>query len=242
MNRLLLIEDDAEISEMLESYLVSQGFEIYAAFDGIQAVQMFQERAYDLILLDLMIPRLSGMEVMKKIRQTSTVSIIIMSAKDTDSDKSLGIGLGADDYITKPLSVTELLARIRANIRRSTQYAGNSNENGNQTMADSGKTEAQQHVEVGDLLLDLQDFTLKRKGELIMLTAREFEILKLLMSNPKKVYTKEQLFTMVWKDDYYGDENVVNVQISRLRNKIEEDPRNPRYLLTVWGIGYKIGS
>lgn len=242
MNRLLLIEDDAEISEMLESYLVSQGFEIYAAFDGIQAVQMFQERAYDLILLDLMIPRLSGMEVMKKIRQTSTVSIIIMSAKDTDSDKSLGLGLGADDYITKPLSVTELLARIRANIRRSTQYAGNSNENGNQTMADSGKTEAQQHVEVGDLLLDLQDFTLKRKGELIMLTAREFEILKLLMSNPKKVYTKEQLFTMVWKDDYYGDENVVNVQISRLRNKIEEDPRNPRYLLTVWGIGYKIGS
>lgn len=242
MNRLLLIEDDAEISEMLESYLVSQGFEIYAAFDGIQAVQMFQERAYDLILLDLMIPRLSGMEVMKKIRQTSTVPIIIMSAKDTDSDKSLGLGLGADDYITKPLSVTELLARIRANIRRSTQYAGNSNENGNQTMADSGKTEAQQHVEVGDLLLDLQDFTLKRKGELIMLTAREFEILKLLMSNPKKVYTKEQLFTMVWKDDYYGDENVVNVQISRLRNKIEEDPRNPRYLLTVWGIGYKIGS
>ncbi len=242
MNRLLLIEDDAEISEMLESYLVSQGFEIYTAFDGIQAVQMFQERAYDLILLDLMIPRLSGMEVMKKIRQTSTVPIIIMSAKDTDSDKSLGLGLGADDYITKPLSVTELLARIRANIRRSTQYAGNSNENGNQTMADSGKTEAQQHVEVGDLLLDLQDFTLKRKGELIMLTAREFEILKLLMSNPKKVYTKEQLFTMVWKDDYYGDENVVNVQISRLRNKIEEDPRNPRYLLTVWGIGYKIGS
>lgn len=242
MNRLLLIEDDAEISEMLESYLVSQGFEIYAAFDGIQAVQMFQERAYDLILLDLMIPRLSGMEVMKKIRQTSTVSIIIMSAKDTDSDKSLGLGLGADDYITKPLSVTELLARIRANIRRSTQYAGNINENGNQTMADSGKTEAQQHVEVGDLLLDLQDFTLKRKGELITLTAREFEILKLLMSNPKKVYTKEQLFTMVWKDDYYGDENVVNVQISRLRNKIEEDPRNPRYLLTVWGIGYKIGS
>lgn len=242
MNRLLLIEDDAEISEMLESYLVSQGFEIYAAFDGIQAVQMFQERAYDLILLDLMIPRLSGMEVMKKIRQTSTVPIIIMSAKDTDSDKSLGLGLGADDYITKPLSVTELLARIRANIRRSTQYAGNSNENGNQTMADSGKTEAQQHVEVGDLLLDLQDFTLKRKGELITLTAREFEILKLLMSNPKKVYTKEQLFTMVWKDDYYGDENVVNVQISRLRNKIEEDPRNPRYLLTVWGIGYKIGS
>ena len=169
------------------------------------------------------------MEVMKAIRESSTVPIIILSAKDTDSDKTLGLGLGADDYITKPFSVTEVLARIKANIRRSTQYAS------------SGVKEEETIVK-GSLTINLNDYTVRKNGEKIDLTAKEFEILKLLMKNPKKVYTKEQIYSLIWKDVYIGDENAVNVHISRLRNKIEDDPRNPVYIVTVWGIGYKLGD
>ena len=169
------------------------------------------------------------MEVMGKIRESSTVPIIIISAKDTDSDKTLGLGLGADDYITKPFSVTEVLARIKANIRRTTQYAAG--------------TFMQQPVLIkGALTMDLNAYSVKKAGREIELTAKEFEILKLLLQNPKKVYTKEQLYSLVWNDAYLGDENAVNVHISRLRTKIEDDPRNPRYIITVWGIGYKAGD
>ena len=169
------------------------------------------------------------MEVMGKIRESSTVPIIIISAKDTDSDKTLGLGLGADDYITKPFSVTEVLARIKANIRRTTQYAAG--------------TSMQQPVLIkGALTMDLNAYSVKKDGREIELTAKEFEILKLLLQNPKKVYTKEQIYSLVWNDAYLGDENAVNVHISRLRTKIEDDPRNPRYIITVWGIGYKAGD
>lgn len=166
---------------------------------------------------------------MKAIREKSTVPVIIMSAKDTDSDKTLGLGLGADDYITKPFSVTELLARIKANIRRSTQYAAQ----------EKGEKDV---LERGGLLLDAQEYSVTKNGVKIELTAKEFEILKLLMENPKKVYTKEQLYVHVWKDAYFGDENAVNVQISRLRNKLEDNPRDPRIVVTIWGIGYKLGD
>ena len=169
------------------------------------------------------------MEVMGKIRESSTVPIIIISAKDTDSDKTLGLGLGADDYITKPFSVTEVLARIKANIRRTTQYA-------------SGTFMQQPVLIKGALTMDLNAYSVKKDGKEIELTAKEFEILKLLLQHPKKVYTKEQLYSLVWNDAYLGDENAVNVHISRLRTKIEEDPRNPGYIVTVWGIGYKAGD
>ena len=169
------------------------------------------------------------MEVMGKIRESSTVPIIIISAKDTDSDKTLGLGLGADDYITKPFSVTEVLARIKANIRRTTQYA-------------SGTFMQQPVLIKGALTMDLNAYSVKKDGKEIELTAKEFEILKLLLQNPKKVYTKEQIYSLVWNDAYLGDENAVNVHISRLRTKIEEDPRNPGYIVTVWGIGYKAGD
>ena len=166
---------------------------------------------------------------MGKIRESSTVPIIIISAKDTDSDKTLGLGLGADDYITKPFSVTEVLARIKANIRRTTQYA-------------SGTFMQQPVLIKGALTMDLNAYSVKKDGKEIELTAKEFEILKLLLQNPKKVYTKEQIYSLVWNDAYLGDENAVNVHISRLRTKIEEDPRNPGYIVTVWGIGYKAGD
>ena len=227
--RILLVEDDGEISAMLRSFLMTENYEVVAAFDGESACEKFFADAFDLVLLDLMLPGKSGMEVMGKIRESSTVPILILSAKDTDSDKTLGFGLGADDYITKPFSVTEVLARIKANIRRSTQYA-------------AGASWQQSVLARGALTMDLNGYCVKKDGEEIELTAKEFEILKLLLQNPKKVYTKEQIYSLVWNDAYLGDENAVNVHISRLRTKIEDNPREPRYIVTVWGIGYKAGD
>jgi len=227
--KILLVEDDAEISEMLKNFLETENFAVITAYDGESACKLFCADTYSLVLLDLMIPKRSGMEVMKSIRENSTVPIIILSAKDTDSDKTLGLSLGADDYVTKPFSVTEVLARIKANIRRNTQYA-------------AGIEQEEEVIKKGALTINLNDYTVLKNGEKIELTAKEFEILKLLMKNPKKVYTKEQLYALVWNDVYVGDENAVNVHISRLRNKIEDNPRNPQYVVTVWGIGYKLGD
>ncbi len=228
--KILLIEDDTEISDMLADYLSTENYEIITAYDGENACRKFEMDQYDLVLLDLMIPKISGMDVMKKIRKSSTVPIIIISAKDTDSDITLGLGLGADDYITKPFSVTEVLARIKANIRRTTQY---------DAMIDKNSSSK---IERCGLLMNVEDFTVSKGGEVIELTAKEFEILKLLMQNPQRVYTKEQIYSLIWNDAYMGDENAVNVHISRLRNKIEKEPRKPQIVITVWGIGYKLGE
>lgn len=227
INKILLVEDDIEISEMLKNYLTIENYEVVCATDGQQACTYFDDSTFSLVLLDLMIPKISGMDVMYYIRKKSVVPIIIISAKDTEADKALGLGLGADDYITKPFSVVEVLARIKANIRRTMQY--------NSSTVLSSLT-------IGDLTMNLSDYTLTKRGKKIELTAKEFEILKLLIQNPKKVYTKEQIYSLVWNDAYMGDENAVNVHISRLRNKIEDDTRNPKYILTVWGIGYKLGG
>lgn len=178
-----------------------------------------------------MIPKVSGTDVLQHIRKTSFIPVIIVSAKESETDKALGLALGADDYITKPFSVVELLARIKSNIRRATQYSAAPLEN-----------EEPDSLTIGSLTLHLSDYTVEKNGKRIELTAKEFEILKLLMQNPKKVYTKGQLYSLVWNDAYFGDENAVNVHISRLRNKIEDNSRNPRYILTVWGIGYRLGE
>lgn len=227
--KILLVEDDIEISTMLQNFLITENFEVITALDGESACEKFFSDNFSLVLLDLMIPKMNGIEVMRKIREHNTVPIIIISAKDTDSDKTLGLGLGADDYITKPFSVTEVLARIKANIRRSTQYAMN-------TFME------QPVITQGVLSMNLNDYSVKKNGKEIELTAKEFEILKLLLQNPKKVYTKEQIYSLVWNDAYLGDENAVNVHISRLRTKIEDNPRDPQYIITVWGIGYKLGD
>lgn len=227
--KILLVEDDIEISTMLKNFLITENFEVITALDGESACEKFFSDNFSLVLLDLMIPKMNGIEVMSKIREHNTVPIIIISAKDTDSDKTLGLGLGADDYITKPFSVTEVLARIKANIRRSTQY----------TM---GTSMEQPVITQGVLSMNLNDYSVKKNGKEIELTAKEFEILKLLLQNPKKVYTKEQIYSLVWNDAYLGDENAVNVHISRLRTKIEDNPRDPQYIITVWGIGYKLGD
>lgn len=227
--RILLVEDDTEISDMLRNYLATENYDVVCAHDGEDACSRFDKDIFDLVLLDLMIPKINGMGVMEYIRGKSFVPIIILSAKDTESDKTLGLGLGADDYITKPFSVVEVLARIKAALRRTMHY-------------DNAPSDSPAILKAGDIIMNLADYTVTKREVAVELTAKEFEILKLLMQNPKKVYTKEQLYSLVWNDAYLGDENAVNVHISRLRNKIEEDSRNPQYILTVWGIGYKLGN
>ena len=227
--KVLIVEDEQSIVDILSFNLTKEGYDTIEALDGPTGLQLALEQNPDLVLLDLMIPKISGMDVMQHIRKSSVVPLIILSAKDTESDKTLGLGLGADDYITKPFSVAEVLARIRAALRRTNQY---------DQAADSGASV----LTAGDLVMNLSDHTLTKRGETVDLTAKEFEILKLLLKNPKKVYTKEQIYSLVWKDAYYGDENAVNVHMSRLRNKIEDDSRKPRYVVTVWGIGYKLGE
>lgn len=226
--KVLFVEDNLEICEMLGGYLTAENFEVDCAYDGEQACQKFDSDTYHIVLLDLMIPKISGMDVMKHIRKSSTVPIIIISAKDTEVDKTLGLGLGADDYITKPFSVVEVLARVKANIRRTTEYAA--------------PIQEPEELSFRSLKMDLSNHTVTKNGVLLELTAKEFDILKLLLQNPKRVYTKAQIYSLIWNDVYVGDENAVNVHISRLRNKIEDNPRSPECVITVWGIGYKLGE
>ncbi|WP_066306370.1 response regulator transcription factor [Bacillus sp. FJAT-29814] len=227
-HKILLVEDDTAISDMVKNQFIKEGFEITAAYDGEQALQTFANESFDLILLDLMLPKLDGMEFLKIIREKSMIPILIMSAKDGDLDKALGLGFGADDYIAKPFSMIELVARVKAAIRRANHY--------------SRPEQETKVLSVGDLTLDLDNFSAQKRGADIKLTAKEFQILKLFISHPNRVYTKAQIYSLVWEDDYYGDENVINVHMRRLREKIEDDPSSPQYIKTLWGIGYKLGE
>ena len=227
-NKILIIEDDTAISEMVKNYLIKDGFLVTTAFDGEEGIVKYLNDDFDLIVLDLMMPKLDGMETMKLIRDKSSIPILIMSAKDSDVDKAIGLGLGADDYITKPFSMIEISARIKAGIRRATKYSSNQ------------KTEDNVPIKMGDLTVDLDNFLVIKYDQHIQLTSKEFEILKLFINNPNRVFTKAQIYSFVWKEEYYGDENVINVHMRRLREKIEDDPSNPQYIKTLWGIGYKL--
>jgi two-component system response regulator VicR len=231
-NKILFVEDDISISEMVSNYLKMEGFDIECAFDGQDALIKFSKDSFDLVILDIMLPKLDGMGVMKKIREKSLLPILIMSAKDSDVDKAIGLGMGADDYIAKPFSLIELLARIKAAIRRATRYSEN----------EQKEEKEEKTIAFGDLIIDLDNFSIIKNGETITLRAKEFDILKLFVTNPNRVFTKAQIYSSVWNDDYFGDENVINVQMRKLREKIEEDPSNPKYIKTLWGIGYKLGE
>lgn len=230
MNSILLVEDDVAISDMVKGYLINDGFLVKTVYNGQEALDMFSNESFDLILLDLMIPKIQGMEVMKTIREKSSIPILITSAKDSDLDKALGLGFGADDYISKPFSMIELSARIKANIRRVTKYSNT-----------EVKLEAKEKniITVQDLIIDLDNFSVTKDNEILKLTSKEFEILKLFVTNPNRVFTKAQIYSVIWNDDYFGDENVINVHIRRLREKIEDNPSEPKYIKTLWGIGYK---
>ncbi|MFJ7725101.1 response regulator transcription factor [Neobacillus sp. NPDC097160] len=229
-HKILLVEDDAAISEMVRGQFTKDGFEVVPAFDGEEALEVFANDTFDLILLDLMLPKLDGMEFLKIIREKSMIPVLIMSAKDGDLDKALGLGFGADDYIAKPFSMIELTARVKAAIRRATHYSRTEQKQENKLLT------------VGDLTLDIDNFSAQKGGKEIKLTAKEFHILKLFISHPSRVYTKAQIYSLIWEDEYFGDENVINVHMRRLREKIEEDPSKPQYIKTLWGIGYKLGE
>jgi DNA-binding response OmpR family regulator len=227
---ILLIEDDLSIAEMLLKALTKEGYNLTTAYDGEEGLIAFERHTYDLVLVDLMMPKVDGMEVIRQIRTRSAVPILIMSAKDSDVDKALGLGFGADDYVAKPFSMLEMTARIQSAIRRSTTYA---------RLQQQEEQPQAQVLTYGNLHIDFDHFTVIRNENEIQLTAKESDILKLFASNPNRVFTKAQLYGFIWKDDYMGDENVINVHIRRLREKIEEDPSHPVHIKTLWGIGYK---
>ncbi|PAE19349.1 response regulator transcription factor [Robertmurraya siralis] len=227
---ILLVEDDLEISEMVKTQLGKEGFKVVQAFDGESALQYFSAEGFDLILLDLMLPKMNGMDYLQFVREQSVIPVLIMSAKDSEVDKAIGLGLGADDYIAKPFSMIELTARVKAAIRRANNYSK------------AVEKDVTAIMNIGELTVDLENFSVKKESREIKLTAKEFLILKMFISSPNRVFTKEQIYQSVWNDDYYKDENVINVHMRRLREKIEDDPSNPKYIKTIWGIGYKLGE
>jgi DNA-binding response OmpR family regulator len=229
---LLIIEDDLEISDMVANYLEKEGYQCTVVHDGEKALQLFMSDRFDLVLLDLMLPKLNGLEVLQRLREQSRVPILILSAKDGEVDKALGLRFGADDYIAKPFSLIELAARVEASIRRATQYS----------KADHENEPESQILSVGELIIDPDNFKVLKRNKEIKLTAKEFQILKLFVQHPKQVYTKAKLYQLVWNEEYYHDDNVINVHMRRLREKIEDDPSNPRYICTLWGIGYRLGE
>ncbi|WP_066504088.1 response regulator transcription factor [Abyssisolibacter fermentans] len=228
--KILIVEDDVEISNMVKKYLTKEGFDVKTAFDGESALKVFSEDSFDIILLDLMLPKINGMDFMRVIREKSLIPILIMSAKDSDVDKALGLGLGADDYIAKPFSMIELLARIKATIRRATVYSKEKSKGDNDKII------------IGDLEVDIDNFSVNKHGKKVELTFKEFEILKLFIKNPNRVFTKALIYNTIWQDNYYGDDNIINVHMRRLREKIEDNPSKPKYIKTLWGIGYKLGE
>ncbi|MCM3634323.1 response regulator transcription factor [Paenibacillus camelliae] len=232
---ILLVEDDREINQLVKSQLEQEAFKVVTAYNGEDALHLLQQHEIDLVLLDLMLPKLNGLEVLKQIRSTKHIPVLIISAKDSELDKALGLGFGADDYISKPFSLIELVARVHAAIRRATQYAVPAEPMQRESVAVDS-------LQYKDLTLDMATFTAQVEARTVQLTSKEFQILKLFMTNPRRVFTKEQIFHFIWEEDYYGSENVINVHIRRLREKIEQDPSNPQYIRTIWGIGYKLGD
>jgi two-component system response regulator RegX3 len=226
MTKILIVEDEASFSEALEFLLGKEGFEVTVAEDGQQAVDKFTKEGADLILLDLMIPVISGIEVCRIIRTTSQVPIIMLTAKDAEIDKVVGLELGADDYVTKPYSSRELIARIKAVLRR-----GN--------VDDSLDSENGIHVVAG-IKLDTGKHQVTINSEVVALPLKEFELLEFLMRNAGRVLTRSQLIDRVWGGDYYGDTKTLDVHIKRLRAKIEADPANPVLIQTIRGLGYKL--
>jgi two-component system response regulator RegX3 len=221
--KVLLIEDEAGLGEALEYQLGREGYEVSRATDGAEGLGRFKTSGADLVLLDLMLPGMPGEDICKEIRRESNVPIIMLTARDTEIDKVLGLELGADDYITKPFSTRELLARMKAVLRR--------------TVRDSSEDGAV--LEAAGIRLDPDRFEVTVRGEPVHLPRKEFELLELLMENSGRVLTRETLIDRVWGADYYGDTRTLDVHVKRLRAKCEEDPHEPRHLLTIRGLGYK---
>ena len=223
MTKILVVEDEASFSEALSYVLTKEGFEVVVADTGDGAITAFDKGGADLVLLDLMLPGLSGTEVCKQLRSRSAVPIIMLTAKDTEVDKVVGLELGADDYVTKPYSKAELVARIRAVLRRQ----------GDNTESDQGV------ITAGPVRIDVERHQVNINDDLISLPLKEFELLEFLVRNSGRVLTRAQLIDRVWGSDYFGDTKTLDVHVKRLRAKIEADPANPVYIQTIRGLGYK---
>ena len=223
---ILVVEEDREINNLVSHALKREGYNIIQAFDGKEAMEKHNNNI-KLVILDLMLPFIDGLEVLRRVRELSKVPVIILSAKDEETDRVIGLSLGADDYIIKPFSTRELVARAKANLRRYVDYS------------ESKETSI---LEYKDLKIDIFNYKVLKKETEINLTPKEYELLKLFISEPNRVFTKAQIFKRVWEEDYISDDNTIMVTIKRLRNKIEDNPNEPKYILTVWGIGYKLGE
>ena len=229
-NNVLVVDDDKEIVDAIEIYLKNEGINVIKAYDGLEALEVLMENNVQLILMDIMMPNMDGLRTTMKIRQEKNIPIILISAKSEDTDKILGLNMGADDYITKPFNTLELIARVKSQLRRYTvlgNYSGKNEEN-NSIIRSGGLSLNQDTKEV---IVD---------GEVIKLTATELGILKLLLKNQGKVFSIDEIYENVWNEPSYNAENTVAVHIRRIREKIEINPKEPKYLKVVWGVGYKI--
>ncbi|PEO68326.1 DNA-binding response regulator [Bacillus wiedmannii] len=225
--RILIADDDKEIRNLLKIYLERELYMVDTAVNGEEALQLFNQNNYNLVILDLMMPKVDGIEVCRKLRDKTNVPILMLTAKDHEIDKILGLSIGADDYITKPFSIHEVVARVKALMRRFLVLGSNTTAQEKTILAFKGLT------------IDLNTYTVHTNKEEISLTGKELELLKFFTSNPGQVFTKTQLFRNVWDDNYIEDDNTVMVHIRKLRKKIEINPSNPKFIQTVWGIGYK---
>ena len=230
MKKILVVDDEKPISDIIKFNLKKEGYDVYTAYDGEEALQKVEEVNPDLILLDLMLPKIDGLEVAREVRKTHNMPIIMVTAKDAEIDKVLGLEMGADDYVTKPFSNRELVARVKANLRRQST-----------TMAEAQAAEEESKnndIAIGDLVIHPDAYVVSKRGEKIELTHREFELLYYLARHIGQVMTREHLLQTVWGYDYFGDVRTVDVTVRRLREKIEDNPSRPIWLVTRRGVGY----
>lgn len=230
MANILVCDDEKDIVAALKIYLKGEGYQVFEAYDGVEALQVLEEQEIHLVLLDVMMPRMDGILTMSRIRETSNVPIIMLTAKSEDTDKVLGLTVGADDYVTKPFNPVELQARVKSQLRRYLQLGGSQKESEN-----TGEI-----IEIGPICLDDRSKEVTLDGENVSLTRTEYDILFLLMRQAGKVFSPREIYQSVWKEEAFGTENTVAVHIRHLREKLEYDPAEPRYLKVVWGRGYKM--
>lgn len=229
MKKILVVDDEKTITDIEKFSLSKEGFDVVVAYDGEEALQKFADEKPDLIILDLMLPKVDGLEVAKEVQKENNIPIIMVTAKDSELDKVLGLELGADDYVTKPFSNRELVARVKANLRRQENIPDNP--------ATDGKNE---DIEIGDLIIHPDAYSVTKDGKAVDLTHREFELLYYLAQHTGQVMTREHLLQTVWGYDYFGDVRTVDVTIRRLREKVEDNPSHPNWLVTRRGVGYYI--
>ena len=226
--RILVVDDDKEIVRAICRLLELEGYETIKAYDGLEALDALMSADVHLLIIDVMMPRMNGLSAVMKIRESKNIPIIILSAKTEDSDKILGLSMGADDYVSKPFNTEELMARVKAQLRRYLTLGSAFDEPGKDV------------IHLGDLILDKESKQLSVNGEAVRLTATEYKIVELLMTYPGRVFSSEVIYSRVWNEEAYAVENTVMVHIRRIREKIEINPKNPKYLKVVWGIGYKM--